>query len=86
MPDRRIEWMTPERSRCLESLARLILRVERPHPVRVAVDGPDAAGKTILADGAGAAHRAVRTNRHQGVDRRLPPASGAAFRAGRRVA
>ena len=50
MPDRRIEWMTPERSRCLESLARLILRVERPHPVRVAVDGPDAAGKTILAD------------------------------------
>jgi uridine kinase len=42
--------MTPERSRCLESLARLILHVERPHPVRVAIDGPDAAGKTILAD------------------------------------
>jgi len=42
--------MTPERGRCLEALARLILRVERPHPVRVAVDGPDAAGKTILAD------------------------------------
>jgi len=49
-PDRRIEWMTPERSRCLESLARLILRVQRPHPVRVAIDGPDAAGKTVLAD------------------------------------
>ena len=42
--------MTPERSRCLESLARLILRLDRPHPVRVAIDGPDAAGKTILAD------------------------------------
>jgi len=42
--------MTPERSRCLEELARLVLRVRRPHPVRVAIDGPDAAGKTILAD------------------------------------
>ena len=42
--------MTPERMRCLESLAELVLRVERPHPVRVAIDGPDAAGKTILAD------------------------------------
>lgn len=42
--------MTPERSRCLESLARLILRVDRSHPVRVAIDGPDAAGKTTLAD------------------------------------
>jgi uridine kinase len=42
--------MTPERARCLEALARLILRVERPHPVRVAIDGPDTAGKTILAD------------------------------------
>jgi uridine kinase len=38
------------RSRCLESLAGLILRIDRPHPVRVAIDGPDAAGKTILAD------------------------------------
>jgi uridine kinase len=42
--------MRPERSRCLESLARLILCLERPHPVRVAIDGPDAAGKTTLAD------------------------------------
>ena len=42
--------MTPERSRCLESLARQILRIERPHPIRVAIDGPDAAGKTTLAD------------------------------------
>jgi uridine kinase len=36
--------------RCLESLARLILEIDRPHPVRVAIDGPDAAGKTVLAD------------------------------------
>ena len=42
--------MTPERSRCLETLARLILRIDRPHPVRVGIDGPDAAGKTTLAD------------------------------------
>ena len=42
--------MTPERSGCLETLVELILEVDRPHPVRVAIDGPDAAGKTILAD------------------------------------
>lgn len=42
--------MTPERTHCLETLARLILSVECPHPARVAIDGPDAAGKTILAD------------------------------------
>jgi uridine kinase len=42
--------MTPERSLCLETLAELILAVGRPHPVRVAIDGPDAAGKTTLAD------------------------------------
>lgn len=42
--------MTPERERCLTVLARHIVGIGRPHPVRVAVDGPDAAGKTILAD------------------------------------
>ena len=42
--------MTPERERSLQALAGLILAVDRPHPVRVAIDGPDAAGKTILAD------------------------------------
>ena len=42
--------MTPERKRCLQALAGLILAVDRPHPVRVAIDGPDAAGKTTLAD------------------------------------
>jgi uridine kinase len=42
--------MTPDRSRCLQALASLILRVGGLHPVRVAIDGPDAAGKTTLAD------------------------------------
>jgi uridine kinase len=42
--------MTPERERCLAILARRILEIQQPHPVRVAVDGPDAAGKTTLAD------------------------------------
>jgi uridine kinase len=42
--------MTPERERCLDALAGAILAIDRPHPVRVAIDGPDAAGKTTLAD------------------------------------
>jgi uridine kinase len=42
--------MTSERERCLTILARHIIQIERAHPVRVAVDGPDAAGKTTLAD------------------------------------
>jgi uridine kinase len=45
-----IPGMTPQRKRCLQALAGLILAVDRPHPVRVAIDGPDAAGKTTLAD------------------------------------
>ena len=38
-----------ERSRLIDHLAGLIIQIERPHPVRVAIDGPDAAGKTTLA-------------------------------------
>lgn len=34
----------------LADLAGRILAVERPHPVRVGIDGVDAAGKTTLAD------------------------------------
>jgi uridine kinase len=34
----------------VERLAELILEIARPHPVRVAIDGVDAAGKTTLAD------------------------------------
>lgn len=39
-----------ERPRLLDELAGRIVRVELPHPVRVAVDGVDAAGKTTLAE------------------------------------
>ncbi len=42
--------VTLERERCLAILARHIVEIRRPHPVRVAIDGPDAAGKTMLAD------------------------------------
>jgi uridine kinase len=41
--------MTTERDRCLAILGRRILQVELSHPTRVAIDGPDAAGKTTLA-------------------------------------
>lgn len=34
----------------IRELVEAIARVERPHPTRVAVDGIDAAGKTVLAD------------------------------------
>jgi uridine kinase len=39
-----------KRSQAIEKLAREITRLWRPHPVRVAIDGVDAAGKTTLAD------------------------------------
>jgi uridine kinase len=39
-----------DRGRVVEQLADLIVAVERPHPVRVAIDGMTAAGKTSLAD------------------------------------
>lgn len=38
------------RSQFLFQLTKRILRIERSHPTRVAIDGIDAAGKTILAD------------------------------------
>jgi uridine kinase len=34
----------------LERMAELVGAVRCSHPIRVAVDGPDAAGKTTLAD------------------------------------
>jgi uridine kinase len=39
-----------ERGELLELLARLLLECEPPHPLRVAIDGPDGAGKTTLGD------------------------------------
>ncbi len=38
------------RAELLRFLATRILQIERPHPIRVAIDGIDAAGKTTLAD------------------------------------
>ena len=37
------------RSQVLEELTNQIIQIKQPHPVRVAIDGPDAAGKTTLA-------------------------------------
>lgn len=34
----------------LRNLAARIVRIDRPHPIKVAIDGIDAAGKTTLAD------------------------------------
>ena len=38
------------RALCLERLAGIIIQEKRSHPLRVAIDGIDAAGKTTLAD------------------------------------
>jgi uridine kinase len=42
------------RARLLEQVADATLSIERPHPIRVAIDGMPAAGKSILADELGA--------------------------------
>jgi uridine kinase len=39
-----------ERQQVIDRLAGLITSVERPHPIRVAIDGVDTAGKTTLAN------------------------------------
>jgi uridine kinase len=39
-----------DRPQVLHTLTARILELRRPHPVRVAIDGIDAAGKTVLAD------------------------------------
>ncbi len=41
---------TPARLQILQELSDLLLEVPRAHPLRVAIDGIDAAGKTVLAD------------------------------------
>jgi uridine kinase len=38
-----------KRSELLQDLATRIVQVKRPHPIRVGIDGVDAAGKTMLA-------------------------------------
>lgn len=42
--------MNPDRAAAVGRLAELIVATERPHPVRVAVDGLVGAGKTLLAN------------------------------------
>lgn len=39
-----------KRSQLLDYLADRIIEIKRPHPIRVGIDGPDAAGKTTLAE------------------------------------
>lgn len=41
--------MTLERLEVLNAIVESILEIKRPHPLRVAIDGVDAAGKTTLA-------------------------------------
>jgi uridine kinase len=43
------------RSDLLAYLVSSVEAIRLPHPIRVAVDGPDAAGKTVLADELGEA-------------------------------
>ena len=38
------------RSKPLKQLVSQIFQIKKPHPTRVAIDGPDAAGKTTIAD------------------------------------
>lgn len=58
------------RAEVLAELARVILAVVRPHPVRVAIDGCSAAGKTTLADELASvlAGRTERTIIRVGID------------------
>jgi uridine kinase len=42
--------MNSKRVEALNQIVDSVLEIERPHPVRVAIDGVDAAGKTTLAD------------------------------------
>jgi uridine kinase len=57
-----------ERTELLELLAELLLERELPHPLRVAIDGPDGAGKTVLADELAACLAAKRPVIRAGID------------------
>ena len=57
-----------ERGELIELLARLLLECESPRPLRVAIDGPDAAGKTMLGDELAAALAGRRPVIRAGID------------------
>lgn len=57
-----------ERSELLELLARRLLERESPHPLRVAIDGPDVTGKTVLADELAELLRSSRPVIRAGID------------------
>jgi len=57
-----------ERGELIELLARLLLECESPRPLRVAIDGPDAAGKTMLGDELAAALAGRRRVIRAGID------------------
>lgn len=57
-----------ERGELLEFLVRLLLELERPHPLRVAIDGPDGAGKTTLGDELAAVLAGKRPVVRAGID------------------
>src|SRR5215470_12010830 len=56
------------RQRVLDELARQIDAIHRPHPVRVAIDGIDAAGKTTLIDGTNAGAPGTSKGCHPRLD------------------
>jgi uridine kinase len=57
-----------ERTDLIARLTQLIAGRRPPHPLRVAVDGPDAAGKTTLADELAAGLRGLRPVIRAGID------------------
>ena len=60
---------TTERARIIDELRDVVVGIVRPHPVRVAIDGVGAAGKTVLADElASAVARSGRPVIRAGID------------------
>lgn len=68
----------------ISDIADIALAIGRPHPVRIAVEGRSAAGKSIFADALAAAlRRSGRQVVRAGIDDFHPPGHAARSRAGR---
>ena len=65
----------------IDELASRLAGIHLTHPVRVAIDGVDAAGKTILADEFAKQVEATE-DPQSGIDRRLPPSASKRRRRG----